>query len=143
MPHVQEYWGEVDKWDDFFQNFKRSLELNESEQFLVNYQNKPFAFIQYYWASKVDNGWWTGYGDDVIGLDLYIANIELLAQGHGSLLLKEFISSKLKPLNVRSVICDPKPSNQRAITCFEKVGFHPVNEIATPDGVAFLMQMKL
>lgn len=142
-PHVSKFWGEVKPWVVFLQESQKSIESDMCSQFMVSHIDEPFAFIQYYWANKVGNGWWPGYKDDVVGIDLYIGEEQYLGKGHGNLLIQDFIKKIVPKEPISQIICDPRPDNLQAIRCYQRSGFLAQKQITTPDGVALLMSRKL
>lgn len=141
-PHVKKIWDDGESWEESHEKYLFRTSSDKVKQFLVYYQNKPIGYIQFYWASKVGDGWWEGFSDDVIGIDQYIGEIEFLGKGHGTQFIKEFLIYSKERYNFSKVICDPSPDNKRAIRCYEKVGFKNLGEVGTPDGLALLMEYR-
>ncbi|MCB0413678.1 MAG: GNAT family N-acetyltransferase [Bdellovibrionales bacterium] len=139
-PHVKEFWDDGESWEESYEKYILKTSSDVVKQFLVYFQEKPIGYIQFYWASKVGDGWWEGYPSDVLGIDQYIGDSEYLGKGHGTNLIKEFIIYLKSNYNVSKIITDPSPNNPRAIRCYEKVGFKKCNVVDTPDGKAVLME---
>lgn len=101
-------------------------------------------FILYYNAHKIGGGWWENEPEGTFGIDLLIGEPEAVGGGIGPKVIREFvIFLKSREPGVQSVIIDPEPANLRAIRAFEKAGFKIEDEIATPNGRACLMRLKL
>jgi len=139
-PHVKKYWDDGETWKESYEKYVLRTSSDVVKQFLVYFQNRPIGYIQYYWAGKVGDGWWKGYGDKIVGIDMYIGEEDYLGKGHGTSFLKEFIQMLYNNLDIEKIIIDPTPDNERAIRCYEKVGFIGQKEIETPDGKAYLME---
>ena len=142
-PHVKEFWDDGEAWEESYERYLFNSESNTVKQFLVYDGDTQFGYIQFYWASKVGDGWWEGYSDDVIGIDQYIGEASYLGKGIGSQMIKEFIAFLKERYHFSKIITDPSPKNLRAIRCYEKVGFKKVGVIQTPDGDALLMECIL
>ena len=82
----------------------------------------PFGFIQDYAVAD-----WSPHHFDYLprgarGMDLYIGQASMLAQGHGSRLVRQHVD-RLFERGVPAVGIDPHPDNRAAIRAFEKAGF--------------------
>ena len=62
-----------------------------------------------------------------------------LGRGLGTRMVKAFVALLFADPAVTRIQTDPAPDNLRAIRCYEKAGFRPLGDIATPDGPALLM----
>ena len=139
-PHVKDFWDDGETWEESYERYLLNSESDIVKQFLVYDGETPFGYIQFYWASKVGDGWWEGFTDDIIGIDQYIGELSYLGKGVGTEMIKEFISYLSMHYTFSKIITDPSPKNLRAIRCYEKVGFKKVGVIQTPDGDALLME---
>jgi RimJ/RimL family protein N-acetyltransferase len=142
-PHVKEFWDDGESWEESYEKYVLKTSSEVVKQYLVYFQDKPIGYIQYYWASKVGDGWWDGYPDDVVGIDQYIGEFDYVGKGHGTRMIQEFIYLLRWNHNISKIITDPGPTNLRAIRCYEKCGFKCVGEIETPDGKELLMEYEL
>ncbi|MEZ4744344.1 MAG: GNAT family N-acetyltransferase [Bdellovibrionota bacterium] len=143
QPHVKQYWDDGENWKDSYEKHIPVTSSSVVRQFMVFHQDQPIGYIQFYWASKVGNGWWESCADDIIGIDQYIGIPNLINKGHGAKIISEFISYLKDNHKISKIITDPRPDNIRAIRCYEKVGFKRVKKITTPDGDAILMEYKI
>ncbi len=142
-PHVKEFWDDNESWQESYNKYVSKISSEAVKQYLVYFQNRPIGYIQYYWASKVGDGWWEGYSNDVVGIDQYIGEFDFIGKGHGTQMIKEFINLLKSNLKISKIIADPNPTNSRAIKCYENCGFKNVGEIDTPDGKEVLMEYLL
>ncbi len=111
-------------------------------QFIIEFENSSVGYIQYYWASKVGDGRWEGYPDDIVGFDFYIGESSTLGKGIGEKIIKSFSEFLFKIPEVNSIIADPSPKNSKIIHILEKCGFDKKQKIVTPDGEAILYQLE-
>jgi RimJ/RimL family protein N-acetyltransferase len=116
-PHVKDFWDDGASWEESYEKYLLRTSSDTVKQFLVLYQSSPIGYIQFYWASKVGNGWWEGYPDDVVGIDQYIGDPNFIGKGHGNKMISEFINFLKKNFSISKVITDPSPDNPRAIRC--------------------------
>lgn len=142
-PHVKEFWDDGESWKESYEKYLLRTSPDTVKQFLVHHEDTPIGYIQFYWASKVGDGWWEGFPDGVVGIDQYIGEPSFIGKGHGTKMISEFISYLKSNFEISKIITDPSPDNQRAIRCYEKVGFKSVEEIDTPDGRELLMEYPI
>ena len=115
---------------------------SEVDPYIVHLDGRPIGFIQSYVAAGSGDGWWPDVTDPgVRGVDQFIGEQELLDQGLGTAMVHAFVARLLDDPAVTMVQVDPKPSNARAIRCYEKAGFQPESVVDTPDGPALYMTL--
>ncbi|OAF00743.1 aminoglycoside adenylyltransferase [Bradyrhizobium centrolobii] len=132
--HVQEWWGNPDE-----QFALVSGDLNEPamDQFIVLAGMRPFGYLQCYGLTA----WNTGFGphpEGTHGIDQFIGESDMIARGHGSAFIRQFVDAQLR-LGLPRVVTDPDPLNRRAVRAYEKAGFVRDRMVETPDGPALLM----
>ena len=135
MPHVVEWWGEV---DEQFALVSEDLDSLAMDQFIVAADDRPFAYLQCY-----DQMAWpeNGLGTHPLGtrgIDQFIGDPTMLGHGHGSAFIRDFTDGLLTAGTPR-VLTDPDPANARAIRAYEKAGFRSDGVVDTPDGLSLLM----
>ena len=135
MPHVVEWWGEVDEQFELVSEDLHSLAM---DQFIVAADGRPFAYLQCY-----DQMAWPENGLGVHpfgtrGIDQFIGDPTMLGHGHGSAFIRDFTDGLLAAGTPR-VLTDPDPENARAIRAYEKAGFRSDGVVDTPDGLSLLM----
>lgn len=140
-PHVQKTWGN-EKWEESYEKYLFKISSDSIKQFIIKDDNNPIGYIQYYWASKVGDGWWEGFDDNTVGFDLYIGNPNYLGKGYGNAIVKEFINLLFKDFKISRIIADPSPRNEKIINLLKRNGFISSGEIQTPDGPALFMELK-
>jgi aminoglycoside 6'-N-acetyltransferase len=133
-PHVRQWWG-----DPAEQYALVSGDLDEPamDQYIVTAGGTPFGYLQCYDLTA----WNSGFGAQPAGtrgIDLFIGDVDMIARGHGSALLRSFVEDRLRRGAPR-MVTDPDPANVRAIRAYEKAGFVRDRLVKTPDGTALLM----
>jgi aminoglycoside 6'-N-acetyltransferase len=134
VPHVTEWWGEP---DEQFGLVSGDLSHPVMDQYIVATDGRPFGYLQCYLLTE----WNAGFGeqpDGTRGIDLFIAEPDMIGCGHGSALTRAFIEGLLAAGTPR-VVTDPDPANARAVRAHEKAGFGRDRMVDTPDGPALLM----
>lgn len=111
--------------------------------FIVYFQNKTIGFIQYYWTSKVGDGWWPNEDDYTVGIDQFIGERDYINKGYGTEMLKSFVAMLFSNPNIHKIITEADPKNFRAQRCYEKVGFKKIGIIHTPDGESVLYELLI
>jgi RimJ/RimL family protein N-acetyltransferase len=142
-PHVAEWWGDAPATlTELTADYAAVLAGAASHQaFLAEVRGTPIGFIQAYQPVAFHTeGWWRDEHDPgVRGIDQFLAEAEQLGQGLGTAMVRAFVGRLFADPAVTRVQTDPRPSNRRAIRCYEKAGFRAVGEVDTPDGRALLM----
>lgn len=125
---VLEFYG--DKNDPI--DLKRVIEKYEPrvkglhivKPFIVEYEDKPIGFMQYY---QLDRSQLKEFGYEenevVFGMDQFIGISNLLNKGIGTKMINALIAYIQNELNGAVIIMDPHIANIRAIRCYEKSGF--------------------
>jgi aminoglycoside 6'-N-acetyltransferase len=133
-PEVMRWWGEP---DEQYELVCGDLDHPDMDQFIVELDGRPFAYIQCYRLST----WNPGFGEqprDACGIDQFIGEPEMIGRGHGSKFIRQFVDDLLQK-GMPRVLTDPAPANERAIRAYEKAGFTKVGVVETPDGPSLLM----
>ena len=115
-PHVREWWGNVEPYDEEYFNDRRV------SRWIVETAGKPFAFMQDYTVHGWKEHHFSKLPKGSRGIDQYIGEPELIGFGHGS----AFIASRMETLfdaGAPIIATDPHPENKRAIAVYRKVGF--------------------
>ena len=135
MPHVVEWWGEV---DEQYELVSEDLESPEMDQFIVTADDRPFAYLQCYEQTAwPDNGLGI-HPQGTRGIDQFIGDANMIDRGHGSAFIRLFTDGLLTAGTPR-VLTDPDPANARAVRAYEKAGFRGERMVQTPDGPSLLM----
>ncbi len=134
-PHVAQWWGDPDQQ---FALVSEDLDDPSMNQFIVEFEKYPFAYLQCY-----DPTAWPNHGFGTLppgarGIDQFIGEEDMIDRGHGSALIRAFVDDLFRAGTPR-VVTDPSPGNKRAIKAYGKAGFREDRPVRTPDGVALLM----
>jgi aminoglycoside 6'-N-acetyltransferase len=134
LPHVVEWWGDPDQQ---YALVSGDLDEPAMDQYIVSREGHPFGYLQCYDLTA----WNSGFGtqpEGTRGIDLFIAEPDMLERGHGSALIRAFVDGRLAGGAPR-IVTDPDPTNHRAIRAYENAGFERDRMVDTPDGPALLM----
>lgn len=142
-PHVVEFWGDSDKWEQPYEEYVYETNNGSVEQFVIQFKQRPIGYFQYYWAARVGDGWWQDSDENTVGLDLYIGDSSLIGQGFGRLILEAAIKMLKARDGVKTIIADPCPENRRMIHILATLGFKDCGVCQTPDGPAVLMTYEI
>jgi aminoglycoside 6'-N-acetyltransferase len=132
--HVREWWG---KPDEQFALVSGDLIEPAMDQFIVLAASQPFGYLQCYSLTA----WSTGFGpqpEGTRGIDLFIGEADMIARGHGSSVIRQFVDERFRQ-GLPRMVTDPDPLNFRAVRAYEKAGFERVGMVETPDGPSLLM----
>lgn len=117
-PHVREWWGSDEPYDE------KELADPRVSRWIVSTNERPFAYMQDYTVHGWDNHHFAGLPMGSRGIDQYIGDAEMTGVGHGS----AFIGARMQVLfdeGAPVIATDPHPDNARAIAVYRKVGFEP------------------
>jgi RimJ/RimL family protein N-acetyltransferase len=138
-PHVAEVWSDPPSLDEILDEYVYRPHV---DPYVVHLDGRPIGFIQSYVAAGSGGGWWPDITDPgVVGTDQFIGEAELLDRGVGTTMIGAFVARLFEDPAVTMVQVDPRPTNARAIRCYEKVGFQAVAVVDTPDGPALYMTL--
>lgn len=140
-PHVKEVWAN-ENFEESYEKYLFRINDPAVEQFIITTNDRPIGYFQYYWASKVGDGWWEGIDDFTVGIDFYIGEVQFLGKGLGLEIVLASIDLLFSNLKVQRIIADPSPSNSRILKILEEAQFTKKNLIQTPDGEALLMELS-
>lgn len=107
-PHVLEWWNDHLTPNEIKEKYGRRIGDSIICPYIVYLNDKPIGFIQYYWASKIGNGWWPDENEDTVGLDQFIGEEDYLNKGFGTLMINEFIQFLFKNSDGESLLMEIK-----------------------------------
>ncbi len=121
----------------------RILNQEPVPSFIVEINDKPCGFIQYY---RLDDFLPEGMSapeeqKNSAGIDLFIAEQQFRNQGLGPKIIQKFIYSFLWKFN--RIFLDPHVNNQIAIRAFQKAGFETTDLSQHPQHIILCYQPKL
>jgi aminoglycoside 6'-N-acetyltransferase len=118
MPHVREWWGDDEPYDD------AELADPRVARWIVSYRGQPFAFMQDYTVHGWEDHHFAKLPKGSRGIDQYIGIAEMTGRGHGP----AFIGARMQALFAQGapvIATDPHPDNKRAIAVYKRLGFDP------------------
>jgi RimJ/RimL family protein N-acetyltransferase len=140
-PHVAEWWTRPPSLDDVVDDFTPLTRAGGRDQGYIALEgSREIGYIQSYVAKDAGDGWWEDEQDPgARGIDQFLADGDDLGRGLGTAMVRAFVARLFEDPAVTYIQTDPDPRNARAVRCYEKAGFHAVQEVDTPDGRALLM----
>lgn len=117
-PHVREWWGADEPYDE------ADLADPRVARWIVSQAGRPFAFMQDYTVHGWEDHHFAHLPEGARGIDQYIGDPEMIGAGHGS----AFIGTRMQALldeGAPVIATDPHPENERAIAVYKKLGFEP------------------
>ena len=132
--HVKQWW---DAGEDTLEKVARNYgEVEEGlERFILveaeESGEKPLGYFQHY---RVPDG--------SIGIDQFIGEEDYINRGVGTKAIRMFVKVIMHEHKPSRIILDPSPGNQRAIRCYEKIGFrYYETREGVEGGLAYMMQL--
>jgi RimJ/RimL family protein N-acetyltransferase len=133
--HVRRWWTDRETLAEVVEHYLPSVEGREpTDLYLIVGDEHPIGFIQTYQVAgypeyrdlvKVEDG--------VAGVDLFIAEPELIGRGLGTDALRQFVEGVIfANSDVHACIADPDADNIASLRAFEKAGFARVREFVDP-----------
>ncbi|MEA4987141.1 MAG: GNAT family N-acetyltransferase [Anaerovorax sp.] len=126
-PHVAAWYHDPLDWIDEIE--KRNSNFSWLNHFIVEYEDKPIGFCQYY---EYFNSGETWHGDiEVSGtysIDYMIGEIEYLGKGFGKQIIGALIAKIKIHENAKRVIAQPEPENKASCKTLLSCGFEFDNE---------------
>jgi RimJ/RimL family protein N-acetyltransferase len=138
--HIKAWWDDQLSNEEIKNKYRSRIGNPIILPYIVYLNDHPFAFIQYYFANKVGDRWLLNEADSTVGIDLFIGDEDMLDQGYGTALIKNFTDKLFKNSSIQKIITDVDPNNLRAKRCYEKSGFIAVKDILTNEGPALMME---
>ena len=138
--HISNIWGEKPSFEKVVEKYTEKIKVGWLFPYLIIWEQRAIGYLQTYQANKAGDNWWKNEGNGTWGMDQFIGDIDLLGQGIGTTLVRNFSNQLLSREDVSSVIVDPTPTNIQAIRCYCKAGFQKEGLIQTPDGEALLLR---
>lgn len=140
VPHIKKWYarGQHFSFDMIKEKYLPRINHPEIHNFIVYFDDRPIGYIQCYHLNTFlpegvtdhQHPLFRQYSPDrLVGIDLFVADENVLSKGYGSLMLTQFIEEYVKG-QFEAVVVDPKKDNIVAIQFFRKNGFIclPVDE---------------
>jgi RimJ/RimL family protein N-acetyltransferase len=133
--HVRKWWSRHGTYAEVVEHYLPALEGRKpTDLYLILLDDREIGFIQTYLAADFPE-WAQHLGETagVAGVDLFIADEELIGMGIGSEALRAFTRDVVFA-RAATLVCvaDPDARNTASIRAFEKAGFRQVGEFFDP-----------
>lgn len=149
IPHVLKWYARDENYtlEMIEEKYRQRINDVSIPNFIIYDQDRPVGYIQYYYVTEhlpegiidYNHPLFKDYKpNELIGLDLFIADEKYLRIGFTSVALTLFISINLKG-KFKAVLVDPLKQNTAAIFFFERNGF---KHIQSQDDNHDLMLLK-
>ena len=135
LEHVSRWWGERGSYDDVVAYYLPSIDGSDpSDLYAIVVDGCSVGFIQtYLLADYPDHAMLVDAGVEAAGLDLFIADMELVGRGLGTEVIRSFATGVVfARAETRSCVADPDVRNLPSIRAFEKAGFVRVRDYHDP-----------
>jgi len=133
--HVLRWWGERGTYNDVVELYLPSIEGSDpSDLYAIAVDGRPVGFIQtYLLADYPEHAMLLDVGTEAAGLDLFIADPDLIGQGLGAEVIRSFTAGIVfaRP-ETRACVADPDVRNRASIRAFERAGFARVRDYLDP-----------
>lgn len=136
-PHLVEWWGDP---ADGLAEIEQAIDDVATEPLIVELDGEPIAYLQSYDPHMEDGHPYQDQPFGTLGMDISIGPAELLGQGHGAAIIRQYAGLLFSEGAPRLVI-DPDPANLRAIRAYEKAGFAAFDTRTTVYGPALMMAL--
>jgi len=127
LPHVKKFWYANDNftYEETCEKYEHRLNDGVHHMYIIQYNNLDIGFLQSY---LIENSLPFKVDEPIVGVDLYIGEIEYFHKNHGKDILKTFIKNYVFiNKEIHYVGIDPEINNRDAIKAYKKAGFHHVN----------------
>jgi RimJ/RimL family protein N-acetyltransferase len=134
--HVKRWWSDRESYEEVVEHYLPSIDGREAtDLYFIVLDKRPIGFIQNYKVSAYpDYGKLVQVEEGVAGVDLFIAEAELVGRGLGTEALKTFVAEIVfADPGIHACIADPDVDNVASLRAFEKAGFTRVREFVDPD----------
>ena len=145
-PHVQEWWGDVETQ---IGRFRAKLDGRDTTRpFIFEIGGKPAGYAQYSFFDDhktpdqlAKTPWLDLLPTGSVGIDLFIAERDLLSKGVGSSVVR-MMAGMLRAEGHRSILIDPDSTNARAVRAYEKAGFRVMPALVGKTGDFLIMRFE-
>lgn len=139
VPHVLQWYARGKRFslNEIKQKYLPRINDDTIQSYFIHTNGKPVGYIQIYQVEhhlpegieSHDHSIFSEYHlNELAGIDLFIADVNLLHTGFCSAMLNSFIENHIKA-TYHAIVVDPLKTNITAIKFFEKNGFtHITNQ---------------
>jgi RimJ/RimL family protein N-acetyltransferase len=133
--HVRRWWDEHQTYEEVAAHYLPAIRgTDPTDLYVIELDGQAAGFIKTYLVSDYpDYAALVDVGEQVAGVDLFLANADQTGRGLGSRVLDAFVNDVVfASPTIRACIADPAVENAASIRAFEKAGFTRVREIREP-----------
>lgn len=135
LPHLRRWWS-----DPATEPEEEKLDHPHIDALIVSRAGRPFAFLQDYAVHAWDPHPFSHLPAGSRGLDLYVGERDMIGQGHGAALVRQYLAERFAG-GIPAFGIDPHPDNRVARRAFANAGFVEVSgPVDAPWGRAVLME---
>jgi aminoglycoside 6'-N-acetyltransferase len=137
-PHVKRWWDDGVKSpypDASIEDYREAIHGKDpTYHYLALIDSRPVGMLQHYRiADDPEYAAALALGEDAIGVDLFIGEVDLIGRGHGPAMLRQFLREIAFPFHGIDVcVIGPSVKNIAAIRAYEKAGFRALREVEVP-----------
>lgn len=121
-PHVAEWFKHPDAWIEEIQ--QRKTKYDFIRHFIIEDNNKPVGFCQYYDFSKGGETWNGSLpAEGSWSIDYLIGEPDYLGKGYGKFIVKQLTRDIFDSTDAQRVIVRPEPENKRSRNTLLSAGY--------------------
>ena len=138
-PHVKRWWDDGVKTpypDVAIEEYREAIQGKDpTYHYLAQIDGRSIGMFQHYKiADDPEYAAALALGEDAVGIDLFIGDVELIGLGHGPAMVRQFLRDVAFPFHHIDVcVIGPSVHNVAAIRAYEKAGFRALREVEVPD----------
>jgi aminoglycoside 6'-N-acetyltransferase len=162
IPHVLKWYARDEKYTFEMIQEKYLSRINDATipSFIIYDHDKPVGYIQFYYVTDhlpegiadyshplfndpgLEHTGASFKPNEIVGIDLFIADENYLHTGFSSEALETFINININD-NVKAILVDPLKQNNSAISFFERNGFkHIISQGDNHDLMILMVELK-
>jgi len=136
--HVKRWWDDGVKSpypDASIEDYREAIQGKDpTYHYLALIDTRPIGMFQHYRiADDPEYASALALGEDAVGIDLFIGEVELIGLGHGPAMVRQFLLDVAFPFHHLDVcVIGPSVHNLPAIRAYEKAGFRALREVHVP-----------
>jgi len=134
-PEVVRWWGDP---EEQFALIREDLDVQEMTQWIVSFENRPFAYAQAYEVHQWPQSHFNHLPPGAMAIDAFIGEPSMIGCGHGGKFLR-LLAERLIDNGAPLVAIDPDVDNHRARGAYRKAGFCGETVVQTAGGSAVVM----
>jgi aminoglycoside 6'-N-acetyltransferase len=135
---VKRWWDDGVKTpypDAEIEDYREAIQGKDpTYRYLAQIGTRPAGMFQHYRISdSPEYAAALALGEDAVGVDLFIGEVELIGLGHGPAMLRRFLRKVAFPFHgIHVCVIGPSVNNIAAIRAYEKAGFRALREVHVP-----------